>query len=349
MRIAVAGATGYVGGEILRILSRRADIEIGALTAGSSAGSRLGEHHRHLPRLRDAKIQATDPSNLLDHDVVLMALPHGATADLVAGLDPEQVLIDCGADHRLRSADDWTAFYGGAHQEPWAYGLPEVAGNRNALTGARRIAVPGCYPTAATLALAPAIAAGAIQDDVVIVATSGASGAGRAPSPHLLGAEVMGSLGPYGVGGTHRHVPEIRQNLAEVRALAGQGEPVLASMRVSFTPQLAPMPRGLVAVCSAPMARDVTTSELRATYAAAYQGEPFVSVLDEGEWPSTGPVLASNAAHVQCTVDAAAGRIVAVCAIDNLGKGAAGAAVQCMNLALGIDEGAGLQVEGVAP
>jgi N-acetyl-gamma-glutamyl-phosphate reductase len=200
--------------------------------------------------------------------------------------------------------------------------------------------VPGCYPTVSSLALAPAVAAGLVVPDVVVVAASGTSGAGRAAKSHLLGSEVMGSASAYGVGGGHRHTPEIVQNL-----LGLTDEPV----RVSLTPMLVPMARGILATCSAPLAPDVSATQVRETYLKAYDAEPFVHVLPEGEWPQTKAVHGSNACHLQVTVDPRAGRLVAVGAIDNLTKGTAGAAVQSMNLALGLDETLGLTAVGTAP
>jgi N-acetyl-gamma-glutamyl-phosphate reductase len=250
------------------------------------------------------------------------------------------VVVDCGADFRLRDPAQWTAFYGGEHAGTWPYGLPELPGQRDVLRGAHRIAVPGCYPTVSSLALAPAVAAGLVVPDVVVVAASGTSGAGRAAKTHLLGSEVMGSASAYGVGGGHRHTPEIVQNL-----LGLTDEPV----RVSLTPMLVPMARGILATCSAPLAPDVTATQVRETYLKAYDAEPFVHVLPEGEWPQTKAVHGSNTCHLQVTVDPQAGRLVAVGAIDNLTKGTAGAAVQSMNLALGLDETLGLTAVGTAP
>jgi N-acetyl-gamma-glutamyl-phosphate reductase len=252
------------------------------------------------------------------------------------------MVIDCGADFRLLDSDAWVRFYGTPHAGTWPYGLPELPGQRGKLAGARRIAVPGCYPTTGTLALLPAVAAGLIDaSDVVIVAASGPSGAGRSLKRHLLGAELMGSASAYGVGGVHRHTPELVQNLAA----CGAGAP-----SVSFTPILVPMSRGILATCSAPLADAGTTDErARQAYREAYADEPFVHVLPDGQWPQTQSVLGSNAVHVQVAVDAAASRLVAVAALDNLTKGTAGGAVQCMNLALGLPETTGLSSVGVAP
>lgn len=340
--VAVAGATGYAGGELLRLLLGHPQVEIGAVTAGGSAGSRLGDHQPHLVPLADRTVCSTDAETLAGHDVVFLALPHGTSAPIAEQLGPDTLVIDCGADFRLTDPEDWRRFYGSEHAGSWPYGLPELPGQRDKLAGAKRIAVPGCYPTTGTLALLPAIAAGLITaQDVVIVAASGPSGAGRALKPHLLGSELIGSASAYGVGGVHRHTPELLQNFTA----CGAADPT-----VSFTPVLVPMSRGILATCTAPLADPSTTpAQAYASYAEAYADEPFVHLLPEGQWPQTQAVLGSNAAHVQVTVDQAAGRLVAVAAIDNLTKGTAGGAVQSMNLALGLAETTGLSTVGVAP
>jgi N-acetyl-gamma-glutamyl-phosphate reductase len=341
MRIAVAGASGYVGGEVLRLALGHPEVEIGAVTAGESAGSPLGAHQPHLPSLADRVIAATTPEELAGHDVVFLALPHGRSAELAAQLSDDALVVDCGADHRLTDPAAWQRWYGGEHAGAWPYGLPELPGARERLRDSRRIAVPGCYPTASTLAAFPAVAAGLVHPEVSIVAFSGTSGAGKAAKPHLLGAEVMGSATAYGVGGGHRHTPEIVQNLSTVSA-----EPV----RVSFTPVLAPMPRGILAVASAPLADDaVTEDQAREAYAKAYDAEPFVHVLPAGTQPQTKSVVGSNTAQLQVAVDADAGRLVVTAVIDNLTKGTAGGAFQSVNLALGLDETLGLPTTGMHP
>ena len=338
--VAVAGASGYAGGEVLRLLLAHPQAEIGAVTAGSNAGERLGTLQPHLLPHADRVLEETTPAVLAGHDAVVLALPHGQSAALAAQLGPETVVVDCGADFRLTDPGAWEAFYGGAHAGSWPYGLPELGDNRTALSGARRIAVPGCYPTVTSLALAPAVASGLVEPDVVVVAASGTSGAGKAAKPHLLGSEVMGNASAYGVGGGHRHTPEITQNLGRLTA---------ATVRVSFTPVLVPMSRGILATCSAPLAGAVTQGQARAAYDKAYADEPFVHLLREGSWPQTQAVLGSNAVHLQVAVDAAAARLVVVGAVDNLTKGTAGAAVQCLNLALGLPETTGLSTVGLAP
>lgn len=335
----MGGASGYAGGELLRLLLGHPDVEIGALTAGGNAGSTLAEHQPHLLPLADRVLADTTPESLAGHDVVFLALPHGHSGGLAARLGDGTLVIDCGADHRLADANDWARWYGGEHAGTWPYGLPELPGARERLAGTKRIAVPGCYPTGASLALAPALAAGLVEPDVVVVSVSGTSGAGKAVKPHLLGSEVMGSVSAYGVGGAHRHTPEIAQNLA---AVAG------ARVRVSFTPVLAPMPRGILTTASAPIRSGVDTELAAETYRKAYADEPFVHILDRS-WPATAATLGSNAVQLRVTVDTDAGRLVAVAALDNLTKGTAGAAVQSMNIALGLPETAGLTTVGVAP
>ncbi|WP_299058141.1 N-acetyl-gamma-glutamyl-phosphate reductase [uncultured Nocardioides sp.] len=340
VRVAVAGASGYAGGEVLRLLLAHPEVEIGALTGGSNAGETLGALQPHLLPLADRVLEETSPQTLAGHDVVVLGLPHGQSGPIAAALDDDVLVVDCGADYRLSDAADWEAFYGGEHAGTWPYGIPELPGQREVLRGTKRVAVPGCYPTVSSLAALPAVAAGLVDPDVVVVAASGTSGAGKKPAPHLLGSEVMGSASAYGVGGVHRHTPEITQNLRAVT-----DEPVT----VSFTPMLVPMSRGILATVSAPAREGVTVADVRAAYAAAYDGEPFVHLLPEGRWPATQSVLGSNAVHLQVALDEAARRVVVVGAIDNLAKGTGGAAVQCMNLALGLDETLGLTSVGVAP
>ena len=338
--VAVAGASGYAGGEVLRLLLGHPDVEIGNLTAGSNAGERLGTLQPHLLPLADRVLLETTVETLSGHDVVFLGLPHGQSGAIAQALGDDTVVIDCGADFRLVDPAVWEAFYGGEHAGSWPYGLPELPGQRDLLRGARRIAVPGCYPTVSTLAIVPALVAGMVDPDITVVAASGTSGAGKAAKPHLLGSEVMGNASAYGVGGTHRHTPEIVQNLSGVH-----GSPV----KVGFTPLLVPMSRGILATVQARLLDGVTEADARAAYVAAYADEPFVHVLPEGQWPQTQSVLGSNAVQVQVTVDESVRRLVAVAVVDNLAKGTAGAAVQCMNLALGLDEATGLSTIGLAP
>ena len=341
--VAIAGASGYAGGEILRLLLGHPGyaggrMSIGALTAAASAGMTLTEHHPHLLPLAQRVLEPTEVEILAGHDVVFLALPHGHSAALASQLGPDTVIIDCGADFRLTDAGAWERFYGTPYAGQWPYGLPELPGCRDRLRGATRIAVPGCDPTAALLALLPAVAAGLIEPDVTVVAVSGTSGAGRAAKVDLLASEVIGSARAYNIAGVHRHTPEIAQGL---RAVTDR------DVTVSFTPVLIPTARGILATCTA--RTSASLPEIRAAYEKAYAAEPFVHLLPEGQLPTTGSVIGSNAAQLAVAVDADAGVMVAICVIDNLVKGTAGAAVQSMNLALGWPETDGLSVVGVAP
>ncbi|MDR0488125.1 MAG: N-acetyl-gamma-glutamyl-phosphate reductase [Propionibacteriaceae bacterium] len=340
-KAAVVGCTGYVGGELLRLLNNHTRVSIGAITAHSNAGVRLGDVQPHLSSIADVIVKDTTIENLEEHDVIFLALPHGASAELAAQIDPDVLVIDCGADFRLASTQDWEKYYGTPHAGTWPYGLPELPGQRAILSEARRIAVPGCYPTASTLGLAPAVVNNLVDSsDLVIVAASGTSGAGKALKPNLLGSEIMGSAAAYSVGGVHRHVPEILQNL---RGL-GATDPTL-----SFTPILVPMPRGILATCTASIRAGITEDEVRKAYSDFYQDEPFVTLLPEGQWPTTAAVLGSNSVLIQFGLDSEAGRLTIISAIDNLTKGTAGGAIQSMNLALGFPETEGLPMNGVAP
>lgn len=338
--IAVAGCTGYAGGEVVRLAAAHPELSIGALTAHSNAGTKLGSHLPNVPQLAGRDVVETTIENLSGHDVVVLALPHGASAEVAAQLDQDTLVIDCGADFRLTDPAQWSKYYGSTHAGTWPYGMPELPGQRAVLGGTRRIAVPGCYPTTVTLTLLPALVSGLIDGrDVTVAAASGTSGAGKSARPHLLGSEVMGSMSAYGVGGMHRHTPEILQNMA----VLGADDPT-----VSFTPMLAPMQRGILAVVTAPIA-GYTADQVQQAYQDSYAGEPFCTVLPSGQWPASKSVLGSNGFQVQATVDEAAGRVVAVGTLDNLTKGTAGAAIQSMNLALGLPETMGLSTIGVAP
>ncbi len=337
---AVAGASGYAGGEVLRLLLDHPEIEIGAVTAARNAGTPLIRHQPHLLPLADRILAPTDVASLRGHDLVFLALPHGQSAAIAEQLGDDVLVVDCGADFRLEDAAAWERFYDTPHAGTWPYGLPELPGRRERLAGARRVAVPGCHVTAATLALFPGLAGRLVEPDLTVVAVTGTSGAGKAAKPNLIGSEVMGALTPYGVGGAHRHNPEIVQNLTSVAD---------GPVKLSFTPVLAPLPRGILATCTAPLRPGTTAEQVRAAYEAAYADEPFVHLLPEGTWPSTAHVLGSNVVHVQVVLDGRVGRAVAVAAVDNLTKGTAGAAVQCLNLALGLDETLGLTTVGLAP
>lgn len=347
--VAIAGASGYVGGELLRLIAAHPELQVKTVTANSNAGQTVGSLHPHLADYADLVFKPTDRENLTGHDIVFLALPHAMSAEVAALLGDDTLVIDCGADFRLESEADWNKFYGGNYAGSWPYGMPELlvggagslAKQRGNLTQVKRIAVPGCNVTAITLALAPALAAGLVQlDDIVSVLSVGTSGAGKAAKVNLLHSEINQSASAYGVGGVHRHTPEIEQNLSKA---AGQ------KVQVNFTPVLVPMSRGILAVNTAKLTAGTTEAKLRAAYENAYATEKFVRVLPAGEYPATASTLGVNTCLIGLSIDEHAGRVVIVSAIDNLVKGTAGAAIQSMNIALGLAEDTGLSVNGVAP
>lgn len=352
LRIAVVGASGYAGGEALRLLVGHPEVEITALTASSSAGSKLADHHPHLGPLAARTLSPTEPAQLLDNDAIVMALPHGASGSLTAELDAlgyQGVVLDCGADHRLTDAEAWRRWYGGQHPGAWTYGMPELlhAGEaaprqqRALLRATRRIAVPGCNVTAVTLATQAAVAASLVDATrLSAVLAVGYSGAGKTLRPHLLASQAVGNIVPYAVGGSHRHIPEIEQNLQ----VAGASAP-----RVSFTPVLVPVSRGILATVTAPLTPGADAAALHAATAQCYQDEALVELLPLGQWPTTGPVIGTGRTQVAVGVDERAGVAVMQSALDNLGKGTAGAALQCLNLAVGLPETTAVPQIGVAP
>jgi N-acetyl-gamma-glutamyl-phosphate reductase len=344
--VAVAGASGYAGGEILRLLAAHPEFDVVTVTAFSNAGQPLSSVQPHLRSLSHLVLVDTTPQNLAGHDIVFLALPHGKSGEITEQLDAATLVIDCGADHRLTDRSAWEKFYGGEYFGAWPYGLPELplAGGgtqRENLVGVRRIAVPGCNVTAITLGLAPGILAGVIEpDDLVAILAVGTSGAGKAAKPELIASEIMGSASAYAVGGTHRHTPEIVQNLT----VAGG-----AGVTVSFTPMLVPMSRGILATSTAKLAPGATATSVREAFETAYADEHFVTLLPNGEFPRTGDTVGANTAIIGLAVDEVAGRVVTVTALDNLVKGTAGAAIQSANIALGLPEALGLALNGVAP
>lgn len=346
LSVAVAGASGYAGGELLRLLSAHPEFEVTTVTANQNAGQPLIALQPHLRSLAHLQLQSTDAATLAGHDVVFLALPHGKSGEVTAQLPADTLVIDCGADHRLTDESAWSQFYGGEYYGAWDYGLPELllgggGTQRVNLAGSHRIAVPGCNVTAITLGLAPGIRAAVIEpSDLVAVLAVGPSGAGKSLRTDLLASEILGSASAYGVGGVHRHNPEIRQNL-EVAGGVG--------VSVSFTPVLVPMSRGILATSTAKLKPGVTEAQVREAWESAYADEPFVHVLPAGQFPRTADTVGANTALIGLAVDEAAGRVVVVSALDNLVKGTAGAAIQSANVALGFPETTGLPVDGVAP
>lgn len=345
--VAVAGASGYAGGELLRLLAAHPDFDIRTVTAHSNAGQPLASVQPQLRSLAHLTLTDTTPGNLAGHDVVFLALPHGKSGEVTEALDPGTLVVDCGADHRLTSESDWGAFYGGDYFGAWPYGVPELivgkdgAKQRDALVGATRIAAPGCNASTVALSLAPGIHAGVIDAaDIVSVLAVGPSGAGKALKTNLLASEILGSANPYAVGGSHRHIPEIAQSLRG----AGAG-----AVSISFTPVIVPMSRGILATSTARIVPGTSADAVRAAWQDAYGDETFVQLLPAGEFPRTADVLGANTMLMGLAVDEAAGRVVVVTAVDNLAKGTAGAAIQSANIALGLEEATGLPVNGVAP
>ena len=359
--VAVAGATGYAGGEALRILAAHPYFEVTCVTGHSSVGDKLGKHMPHIPQLADLVVEDTTPEVLNGHDVIILALPHGASGALASQLDPNAVVVDLGADHRLEEKTAWDEFYGGDFYEHWTYGMPELITGisedgsyrrqRGVIPGTTRIAGPGCNVTATTLALQPGIAQGLVEPtDIVADLVVGYSGAGKnLKRVNLLAAEAFGSALPYSVGGTHRHIPEILQNFAHA---AGKNASAANEFTLGFTPILVPMARGILASVSAKLtdtALNMSDAEIRQVWTDAYADQDFMIVLPEGVMPATANIIGSNAAHIQVAIDRKAGRLLAFAAIDNLNRGTAGQAVQSLNVALGLPEDAGLTKIGVAP
>lgn len=340
LTVAIAGASGYVGGEIMRLVAHHPELELRTVTANSNVGQQVSSLHPDNSTHADLVFVETTASNLQGHDVVFLAMPHAKSAEVALWLPDTPLILDCGADFRLIDPQAWKKFYGTEHAGTWSYGLPELTlaeggKQRGRLKNQSRIAVPGCNVTAITLALAPALTAGLIEpDDIVSILSVGTSGAGRAPASEAAENKGPSSSHAYGVGGIHRHTPEIEQNL---KLASG------SSVSISFTPVLVPMFRGILAVNTAIAKPGTTISKLRDVYLDAYGDERFIQVLPEGEFPTTGALVGSNNASIGISLDEHSGRVVFVSAIDNLVKGTAGAAMQSLNLALGFAENTGLE------
>jgi N-acetyl-gamma-glutamyl-phosphate reductase len=340
IRVGIVGATGYVGAELIRLLSRHPRVSIVGLQGRDRHGDPIAGTHAHL-----AGTGLAVESELPTVDAVFLALPHGAAAGMVPGIVADRTaVIDLGPDFRLREPGDYPTWYGFEHPYPdllheAVYGLPELhRGQLQDLRHERRAIVgsPGCYPTATLLALAPLARAGLIGD-LVVDAKSGVSGAGRDMKQHLMFGEVNESVSAYGIGG-HRHVAELEQELGALGAEIGA---------VDFLPHLIPMTRGILSACHVRPTRPTGQAELDALYAAAYGDEPFVTVVDAP--PATKHVLGSNHARVFVHLDARTGRILAIGVVDNLVKGAAGQAIQAFNLVHGLPETTGLEQLPLAP
>jgi N-acetyl-gamma-glutamyl-phosphate reductase len=339
MKTGVIGASGYAGGELLRLLTNHPEFELSYISAGSNAGQKITSVHPHLTGFKDRLFQATDTAAMNKCELLFLALPHGESTKIVGAIDPSIRVVDLGADYRLHSSQSWRKYYGGDHAGTWVYGLPELPGQREKIAQATRVANPGCYATSIALAAAPAISAGLIDSsDIVVVASSGTTGAGRSAKVNLLGSEVMNSLTSYKFGGVHQHTPEIEESLSLLTH---------EDVKISFTPILAPMPRGILATVTAKISSATNYSELRKAYKNAYNDETFVTLLAEGEMPKTSSVLGSNAVHLQIALDEHTNRLIVSSAIDNLGKGAASQAIQNANILCGLAEDLALTAIGI--
>ncbi len=337
MKTAVIGASGYAGGELLRLLSTHPHFDVVSITAHSNAGELITSVHPHLTSYGNASFGSIKEVDFEALELVFMALPHGESAALVASIPDHVKVVDLGGDFRLSDASQWEKYYGGKHAGVWVYGLPELKGARTKIAGEVRVANPGCYATSIALGVAPAL--GFIDcQDIVVVAASGTTGAGRSAKINLIASEVMGSLISYKFGGVHQHTPEIEQALGTV---AGK------EVRVSFTPILAPMPRGILSTITAKLTQPMDSQQAHAIFADAYDDEHFIDVLPLGVLPKTGALTGSNKVQIQVAVDSHTNRLVISVALDNLGKGAAGQAIQNANIIAGFDEGAGLTLDGL--
>lgn len=345
MKVSIAGASGYVGGELMRLLEVHPHLEVVAAAAHSSVGERVDSLHPALAPLRVASlVLCLADAQALQADIVFMALPHGQSASLAAELlaiNPDQMIVDLGADFRLDNSQAWERYYGGAHAGTWTYGLPELSQQRPVIADSTRIANPGCYATAIALASAPAVAAHLIGHNAInVVAASGTTGAGRVPTPSLIASAVMGSMSAYKIGGVHQHTPEVEQVLHSIWPEV--------KTRICFTPLLAPMPRGIIATCTSSLSTDVT-GDPREIYREYFKDSQFVSVLEEGSMPNTGSVIGSNYVQLSVNIDEHSGQLIVIATLDNLVKGAAGQAIQNANLMCGFDESTGLLQTGVTP
>lgn len=331
MRVGVIGASGYAGGELLRLLALHPEFEPSVITAHSNAGELINSGHPHLTSYAQRSFSSFDAKAFADCELVFLALPHGESAAVIAQLPKEAKIIDLGADYRLKSANSWTKYYGGLHAGTWTYGLPELPGALTEIAKSHRVANPGCYATSIALGISPAkdfIDLG----DVVVVAASGTTGAGRSAKINLIASEVMGSLTSYKFGGVHQHTPEIEE---------------ATGATLSFTPILAPMPRGILSTVTAKLTKKIDTQTLHDAFTQAYKDSYFVSVLPLGQMPKTSAVTGTNNAQLQVAIDEHTNRAVISVAIDNLGKGAAGQAIQNANIICGFDQKMGLILDGL--
>ena len=332
----MVGASGYAGGELLRLLSNHPKFKLSYIAAGSNAGEPITNLHPQLTNFTGRNFEETEIAKINNSDLVFIALPHGESAKLISQIDPKIKVVDLGADFRLVDSKKWEKYYGGKHAGSWVYALPELVDHK-LIASANKVANPGCYATAIALSIAPALSL-INAEDIVVVAASGTTGAGRSAKVNLLGSEVMNNLTSYKFGGIHQHTPEIEQILSSISR---------ESVKISFTPVLAPMPRGILATVTAQLTQQSSAEQIREIYQAFYSGSKFVKVLPVGSMPMTSAVLGTNNAQIQIAVDEHVNRLLISAVIDNLGKGAAGQAIQNANLMCDLAEDAGLEILGV--
>ena len=337
MKTVVIGASGYAGGELLRLLATHPHLLVTQVSAHSNAGELITSVHPHLTTYQNQKFVAIEEVNFDQVDVVFIALPHGQSASVVKNIPSHTKVIDLGADFRLSDSAQWDKYYDGEHAGVWTYGLPEIPGQREKISKSVQVSNPGCYATSIITGLLPALDFIDVSD-VVVVAASGTTGAGRSAKINLIASEVMGSLTSYKFGGIHQHTPEVEQELSNVSG---------KDVKISFTPILAPMPRGILSTISARLNTNISTEQVNALYAKFYEADYFVDVLQVGQLPKTGSLTGSNKIQVQVAVDEHVQRLVISVALDNLGKGAASQAIQNANLMCGFHEGAGLSTDGL--
>ena len=338
MKTAVIGASGYAGGELLRLLATHPVFEVTVVSAHSNSGEQVTSVHPQLQSYAGRVFVTAESIDFATIDLVFLALPHGESAALIAKIPSHVKIVDLGADYRLEDPAQWEKYYGGKHAGSWVYGLPELApAQREAIKKENKVANPGCYATSISLGIAPAIS---VIDcsDIVVVAASGTTGAGRSAKINLIGSEVMNSLTSYKFGGVHQHTPEIEQALSAVAQ---------KQATISFTPILAPMPRGILSTITAKLVKPLNTKQAHELFAQHYAQEFFVDLLPLGQMPKTSAVTGSNKVQIQVAVDEHTNRLVVSVAIDNLGKGAAGQAIQNANLICGLSEISGLALDGV--
>ena len=337
MKIGLVGGSGYAGGELLRLLSLHPHFSVVAISAHSNAGEEITSIHPQLQSYSGLKFSAFTAADFQHCELVFLALPQGESAKVISQLPADTKIVDLGADFRLNSEDSWKKYYGGEYAGSWVYGLADLPGKSDEIKAAKRVANPGCYATSIALGSAPA-ANFADFSDVVVVAASGTTGAGRSAKINLIASEVSGSLTSYKFGGVHQHTPEIEETLS---AISG------SAVKVSFTPILAPMPRGILSTITMKLSKTISLADVRAQYQAYFSDSPFVHLLPEGQMPKTASVIGSNFAQIQVSIDEHTQRLVVSVAIDNLGKGAAAQAIHNANLIAGYEPTAGLLGNGL--